>query len=151
MSSSRPRRSTHNLAPVVPAPAISGSKRSRPSRGTKVELDPEVDEDAEGEDEDEEVNEEEEVAPTAGPSRKTRPSKRGRTKTADLDQEAEDVGKARRNRKSVSYREIPVEEVDDEGVDDEDGELSDNQDDDEGEDDAGGCLLILNLDIEDKC
>jgi hypothetical protein len=126
---------------------MSGSKRSRPSRGTKVELEPEVDEDAEGEDEDEE----EEAAPTAGPSRKTRPSIRGRTKTADLDQEAEDVGKARRSRKSVSYREVPVEEVDEEGVDDEDGELSDNQDDDEGEDDAGGWSFILILDIEDKC
>lgn len=145
MSSSRPRRSTQATVSGPRAPTSAASnRRSRPSRGSKVE--PEVDEDAEGEDDDEEEE------PAAGPSRKSRapsrPSIRGRTKTEEREQDdAEgDVGKARRNRKSVSYREVPVEEADEE--DEEDGDLTDNPDvEDDGEADEAGMSLRVSHDI----
>jgi hypothetical protein len=55
----------------------------------------------------------------AGPSKRARPSLRARTKTADesIDEDDGEKGYSVRERKSVSYKEIPVVE-DDEEVDD---------------------------------
>ena len=58
----------------------------------------------------------------AGPSKRARPSLRARTKTADepVDEEDEEKVYSVRERKSVSYREVPVieDDDDDEEVDD---------------------------------
>lgn len=114
---SRPRRST-----VKDEPAETSTPGRRSTRGARAEpepkielLDEDADDDAEGEP-DEAV--EEPVQPVAGPSKRGRGRPRkSRTATQevldrDTEAEKEDVTGTprRRNRKSVSYREIPPEE-----------------------------------------
>jgi len=95
MSKRTSRRSAPD-PPSIPEP----SRRSRSSRNEiKAEsIEPEND---------------------AGPSKRARPSLRARTKTADehIDEDEEEKVYSVRERKSVSYREVPVIE-DDEEVDD---------------------------------
>lgn len=129
---SRPRRST-----VKDEPAEVSTPGRRSTRGARTEpkvelLDEDADDDAEGEPDDETI--EEPVQPVAGPSKRGRGRPRkDRTATQEVFERDTEVEKEdgtgtprRRNRKSVSYREIPPEEeAADDDEDDEEIEVQD--------------------------
>jgi len=120
MSKRASRRSAPD-PPSVPEP----TRRNRSARHTDVKA---------------ESVEAEESENDAGPSKRARPSLRARTKTADepVDTDGEEKGYSVRERKSVSYREVPV--VEDEEEEDDVDDLSSA-----GEDKDGRPVLLGNF------